>query len=68
MEALFMVRRHMKVGSITGLKNIAHPIALARKVMEYTPHVCLMGSSANEFALKMGFETISDDYLKTSDT
>jgi len=34
--------------------------------MENTPHVFLMGSSANEFALKMGFETVSDDYLKTS--
>lgn len=34
--------------------------------MENTPHVFLMGSSANEFALKMGFETVSDDYLMTS--
>lgn len=48
------------------MKNIAHPIALARKVMENTPHVFLMGSSANEFALKMGLETVSDDYLMTN--
>lgn len=34
--------------------------------MEKTPHVFLMGSSANEFAIKMGFETVSDDYLMTS--
>lgn len=34
--------------------------------MENTPHVFLMGSSANEFALKMGFETVSNDYLMTS--
>lgn len=52
-------------GSVTGVRNIAHPIALARKVMENTPHVFLMGSSADEFALKMGFETVSNDYLKT---
>lgn len=56
----------MFAGSVTGVRNIAHPIALARKVMENTPHVFLMGSSANEFALKMGFETVSDDYLMTS--
>jgi isoaspartyl peptidase/L-asparaginase-like protein (Ntn-hydrolase superfamily) len=55
------------LGSVTGVKNIAHPIALARKVMENTPHVFLMGTSANEFAQKMGFETVSDDYLMTSD-
>lgn len=57
----------MILGSVTGVKNIAHPIALARKVMENTPHVFLMGTSANEFAQKMGFETVSDDYLMTSD-
>lgn len=34
--------------------------------MENTPHVFLMGSSANEFALKMGFEMVSDDYLITA--
>jgi len=55
------------VGSVTGVRNIAHPIALARKVMENTPHVFLMGASANEFAQKMGFETVSADYLITSD-
>lgn len=53
-------------GSVTGVRNIAHPIALARKVMENTPHVFLMGASANEFAQKMGFETVSDDYLITN--
>lgn len=35
--------------------------------MENSPHVFLMGSSANEFALKMGFQTVSDDYLMTAD-
>jgi len=35
--------------------------------MENTPHVFLMGVSANEFAQKMGFETVSDDYLITND-
>lgn len=67
MEALIMEGKDMKAGSVTGVRNIAHPIALARKVMENTPHVFLMGASANEFAEKMGFETVSDDYLMTSD-
>lgn len=57
----------MVLGSVTGVRNIAHPITLARKVMESTPHVFLMGASANEFAQKMGFETVSDDYLITND-
>jgi len=63
MEASLMEGRHMKAGCVTGVKNIAHLIALDRKDMDNTPHVCLMGSSAIEFALKMGYKTVSDDYL-----
>ncbi|VVC26653.1 Asparaginase-like 1, metazoa,Peptidase T2, asparaginase 2,Nucleophile aminohydrolases, N-terminal [Cinara cedri] len=66
MEALFMEGKDMNAGSVTGVKNIAHPIALARKVMENTPHVLLMGQSANDFAVKSGFEAVPDDYLMTS--
>ncbi|XP_050533608.1 isoaspartyl peptidase/L-asparaginase [Daktulosphaira vitifoliae] len=65
MEALIMEGKNMNAGSVTGVRNIAHPIALARKVMDNTPHVFLMGQSANEFATKMKFETVSDDYLMT---
>jgi isoaspartyl peptidase/L-asparaginase-like protein (Ntn-hydrolase superfamily) len=47
------------------VKNIAHPISLARKVMEETPHAFLGGAAVNEFAVKMGVSKVSDDYLLT---
>jgi len=35
-----------------------HPISVARKVMEDTPHVMLAGAGAKQFALESGFESI----------
>ena len=43
-------------GSVCYLKNIKHPISVARKVMEKTPHVILAGDGALAFALSEGFE------------
>jgi len=42
-------------GSVSFLKNIKHPISVARKVMDDTPHVMLSGEGAFEFAIKNGF-------------
>jgi len=43
-------------GAVTYLQGIKHPISVARKVMEVTPHVMLSGQGALEFALQQGFE------------
>jgi N4-(beta-N-acetylglucosaminyl)-L-asparaginase len=42
-------------GSVAFLERIKHPIQVARKVMENTPHVFLVGSGAQQFALSQGF-------------
>ncbi|TAE60171.1 MAG: glycosylasparaginase [Bacteroidetes bacterium] len=43
-------------GSVAFLQNIMHPISVARKVMEKTPHVMLVGEGALQFALDQGFK------------
>jgi N4-(beta-N-acetylglucosaminyl)-L-asparaginase len=43
-------------GSVLGVKNIKHVISVARKVMEDTPHVMLVGEGAKKFAISKGFE------------
>lgn len=43
-------------GSVAYLKHIAHPVSVARKVMEETPHVMLVGEGALQFALQNGFK------------
>lgn len=47
-----------RCGSVAFLEGIAHPISVARKIMESTPHVMLVGEGAREFALDHGFEKI----------
>lgn len=43
-------------GAVVYLQNIMHPISVARKVMEETPHVILAGKGAEQFAISKGFE------------
>ena len=43
------------IGSVACLEYIKHPIAVARAVMEKTPHVMLVGDGALQFALEQGF-------------
>jgi len=44
-----------RCGAVAALEHIAHPIKVARKVMENTQHVLLVGDGALEFALLQGF-------------
>jgi N4-(beta-N-acetylglucosaminyl)-L-asparaginase len=43
-------------GSVAFLQHIKHPVAVARLVMEKTPHVMLAGEGALQFALANGFK------------
>lgn len=56
-------------GSVAFLQHIKHPISVARKLMETTPHVMLVGDGALQFALENGFkrepDKLSDDAAKT---
>src|SRR5262252_5483658 len=46
-------RSHRAVGALEHIKN---PISVARKVMEKTEHVMIVGEGALKFARKMGFK------------
>jgi N4-(beta-N-acetylglucosaminyl)-L-asparaginase len=56
-------------GAVAFLQHIKHPISVARKVMESTPHVMLVGEGALQFALQNGFtreaEKLSPDAEKS---
>lgn len=43
-------------GSVMALEHIIHAISVARKVMEKTPHIVLVGDGALQFALANGFK------------
>src|SRR5438270_13848611 len=55
LDACVMDGQTLACGAVAGLENIRHPAALARRVMEKTPHVLLVGAGAQQFALQQGF-------------
>src|SRR5438132_13899833 len=55
LDACVMDGRTLSCGAVAALENVRHPAALARRVMERTPHVLLVGEGARVFALQQGF-------------
>lgn len=48
-----------RCGAVAFLQHIENPISVARRVMETTPHIMLVGKGAYDFALANGFERSS---------
>ncbi|HJZ88468.1 MAG TPA: N(4)-(beta-N-acetylglucosaminyl)-L-asparaginase [Polyangia bacterium] len=55
LDAAIMDGRTHQAGAVAALERIKNPISVARKVMERTKHVLLVGAGALQFARKMGF-------------
>ncbi|MEZ6119721.1 MAG: N(4)-(beta-N-acetylglucosaminyl)-L-asparaginase [Pirellulaceae bacterium] len=47
-----------QAGAVCAIEGIVHPISVARKVMEETPHVMLAGEGARWFALQHGIKSV----------
>jgi N4-(beta-N-acetylglucosaminyl)-L-asparaginase len=62
---------HFNCGSVAFLERIKHPVSVARRVMEKTPHVMLVGAGAQQFAVAEGFtleeQKLSKDAQKSYD-
>ncbi|MBU6211773.1 MAG: isoaspartyl peptidase/L-asparaginase [Gammaproteobacteria bacterium] len=65
LDASIMTGHDLKAGAVAGVRRIRHPIDLARKVMEDSPHVMLYGAGAEEFAGSRGFEFVPNEFFIT---
>lgn len=61
LDACIMSGADHKAGSVAALEGIRHPISVARRVMEKTSHVMLVGEGARMFALEEGLESVDND-------
>jgi N4-(beta-N-acetylglucosaminyl)-L-asparaginase len=61
LDACVMDGQTLSCGAVAALENIRHVAALARRVMEKTPHILLAGEGARLFAVEQGFplETVN---------
>jgi len=67
LDSCIMLGPGHKAGSVAAIEGIKHPISAARRVMEKTPHVMLVGEGARMFALEEGLEAVPGDSRERHD-
>jgi L-asparaginase / beta-aspartyl-peptidase len=67
MDAAIMDGITLKAGSVASVTTIKNPITAARKVMERSEHVMLMGKGAEEFAKLNGCGIVDPSYFFTQE-
>lgn len=65
LDAAIMDGATRKAGAVAGLTTTRHPISAARKVIEASPHVMLMGANADAFAASVKLEQVPNSYFFT---
>lgn len=64
-DAAIMDGTNLEAGSVAAVAGVKNPIVLARKVIEQSPHVMLIGDGARVFADTVGVATEEMDYFIT---
>ena len=65
LDAAVMDGNTLKTGAVCAVRGFEHPVSIARAVMEKTRHNILVGTGAEEFARKIGFEVVGMEALIT---
>lgn len=63
LDASIMTGNDLNAGAVAGVTDVKSPIALAREIMENSPHVMLSGKGASVFAKESGLEIVDPGYF-----
>src|SRR3981081_2565177 len=67
LDAAIMDGRELRAGAVASVRHVRNPIELARRVMEKSRHVLLVGAGAEEFALEESFALVPNHYFRTAE-
>ena len=65
LDAAIMNGATLACGAVGGVRTVRNPITLARLVMEKTPHILLVGTGAEAFALSQGIPAVDNHLFDT---
>lgn len=60
LDASVMIGPSRQAGAVSAVRDLAHPVEAARKVMTDSGHVMLTGEAARKFAIEHGLEAIEN--------
>lgn len=63
MDAMIMDGNGLRLGAVASVRSILHPVSLARKVMDETPHCLFVGEGANLLAERFGHPKLDHEEL-----
>jgi len=67
LDAAIMDGRQMRAGAVASVRHVRNPVDLARRVMEKSRHVLLVGAGAEEFALEEQLALVPNHYFRTAE-
>jgi beta-aspartyl-peptidase (threonine type) len=67
LDAAIMDGERQRAGAVACVRHVRNPVELARRVMEKSRHVLLVGPGAEEFALEEGLGLVPNEYFQTEE-
>ena len=63
LDAAIMDGATLEAGAVAGVTHVKNPISAARRVMDHSPHVLLIGRGADAFAQGQGLQSVPTGYF-----